>query len=207
MNTSTTSTVSILNIIENSPFWSSLSSGLIITIFAAFLLPFSISYFRKPKKIELFLKESGKNSIYLSKNGNNDLNYDFELVFRHLSGETLNHEIYWHLYIPKFTNPIPLSLGPNSLPTQKDEKNKDEIFTHFSGKMPGPIFTGTTHWFHYKFSGSFKSDVEQIKNNNRVTLYYFLSTEYGNFPKNLKQNLQTGEIDIETTNKLFLNIP
>lgn len=192
-------------IIEGSSFWSNLASSFIVASLIGLFLPTYLSYIKRPRKFEFFFRESGTDKLDLI-NNDNKVSYKIELAFRHLSGETFNHDIYWHLFIPSFIKPVPRSIGPASLPTQKEEASDGEEFIHFSGKMPGPIFTETTHWFHYEFFGSFNADDIQIPDSKIITVSYFFSTEYGNYPKNFKQNLKTGLIDIKTTNKLHLHI-
>lgn len=186
-------------------FWLSLASNLIAAILFAVLFPYYLQYFKRPKKLELFFRRTGGNSISITKEGGRS-NYDIELAFRHLSGETFKSGLYWHIYIPKYLNPAVVSLGPNTLPKQRDEIAGGKVYVHFSGKITEPIFTGTTHWFHYKFSGSFDSELKQLENKSFITLYYFISTEYGYYPKHLKSDLLSGEIDVETANKLILNL-
>ena len=192
-------------IINGSSFWSSLTSGFIVTALIGLFLPTYLSYIKRPKKFEFFFRDNGTNKLSLTKKDKN-INYIIELSFRHLSGETFSKGIYWHLYIPKFINSTPVSIGPSTLPTQREEMSDEEVFIHFSGKISEPIFTGTTHWFYYKFEGNFDANIKQILDSKVITLYYFISTEYGNYPNNFKQNLKTGLIDVKTANKLYLSV-
>lgn len=198
----------LIKTIDTSPFWSSLTSNLIVVILLGIFLPWYLSYIKRPKKLDFFLRESRADSTKAIKQDSGDFIYVIEPVFRHLSGETFQNDIYWHMYIPKFLNPIVESLGPDTVPMQREEKSGNgEIFIHFSGKFPGPIFTGTTHAFHYKFSGTFELPVEQKKENHEITIYYFFLTEYGNYPKGVEySDIDTGIIDIKTTGKLYLDI-
>lgn len=200
--------VCLIKTIDTSPFWSNLTSSLIVATLLSILLPRYLSYIKRPKKLDFFLRESRSDSIKAIKQSTGTFKYVIEPVFRHLSGETFRDDIYWHMHIPKFLNPVVESLGPDTLPMQREEKTGDgEILMHFSGKFPGPIFTGTTHAFHYKFSGTFELTAEQKQKNSKIIIYYFFSTEYGNYPRSVKfSDVGAGIIEVETTGKLYLDI-
>src|SRR6266702_4060572 len=108
--------ISVIEFVGTSPFWSNLISNLIVAVLIAIFLPWYLSYIKKPKFFEFFFRETGTDSMKLGKKDEKNLKYDIELAFRHFSGETFQHYVYWHLFIPSSLNPISETLGPNTLP-------------------------------------------------------------------------------------------
>lgn len=198
--------VGILKYIENSSFLSSLLSGLLVAGLFGLLFPYYFEYKKKPKNLELFFRDNGTDTLGFNKDESGKLSYSIELAFRHAHGQAFYNHIYWHIYIPKFLNPIATSLGPNTLPTTRIEENDDGVFVHFSGKITEQVFPETTHWFHYKFTGSIEDNQVQIENKQKITIYYFNSTEYGNYPKKLKIDINNGLVDVKKAGRLYLSI-
>lgn len=193
--------------VDTSPFWSSLVSNIIVVGLLSLFLPWYIAYTKRPKKLEFFFRNSGSDSVYLKKIESDEIKYELDLAIRHPSGHSFINGVYWHLYFPKNLNPITTPLELNTLPRQQEEKGISENWVHFSGKIANPIFTGTTQAFLYKFSGALASNNEQGSGNDKVTIHYYFSTEYGNYPRTVKfPNSASGAIDIATTGELYIEI-
>lgn len=184
-----------------SDFWSNLLASLVVGIMLALVFPYYLDYLQRPRDLKFQFNSTNNDILKLTKTGENKLSYVFQLDLTHLRGsKSFNQPIIWHLYLPKTINPK-IDQIPGSTLNYTSEV-VDNAFI-LQGKIEGPIYANSVSKLFLNISGSF--DVVPSTWNKKIPLYYYFSTEYGNYPRNfIKDNPNRNKATLNTMSKLYL---
>jgi hypothetical protein len=123
------------------------------------------------------------------------------LDLTHLRGsKSFSQPIIWHLYLPKAINPKVDQIPGFTLNYSTEEVDNAFIL---QGKIEGPIYANSVSKLFLTISGSF--NVVPSTWDKKIPLFYYFSTEYGNYPSNfIKANPNRNKATLNTMNKLYL---
>ncbi len=189
---------SYLKYFDLQSFITNFVSGLLLLVIGSIFLPRYLRYLRRPKMVEFFFNETSCNKIKAKNCGNGKFEFDFEPILRHDSEEPIREGVFWSLHFPEFVEVTVISLGKTTMPGTEDNLN-------FYGKINHTIFKDGTFRLQYRFVCKF--DISNIQEHfHRFAILSWFSTEFGDYPKNLKRKNKYGDLDIQTMTPLWVEL-
>jgi len=170
-------------------FWSSILSGLIVSLLIGFIVYQYTNIFKSPK-LSFVVKQNGfyRDTILLSEGRQGNYEATFQFAIKNSGNQTINAgEGYWHLYI-KTDSPTIFS-APG-----EQNHNRDLIQSQV---YPGAYLDIN---FFYKLVVK-KDDI------GKAEIPYFFQTAYGNYPKTVKIDPKTGNVPWEDMDYIKFELP
>jgi hypothetical protein len=191
--------ITIGNEILNSPFYSALASGFVISGVIGLLLPSYLLYLKRPKKLEFLFTESGRKENDFRINNQASAEYKFHLSFKNSSkGAYFKEVVYWHLFIPRCLGANVVSVEDvNKMPIRRDA---GEGYEHFSGSVDYAIYPDLVRMLGYQFEVRLPHGDEPGEKLDSFVLYYYFGTEFGLYPNSVKI-----DFDLIQCSKLSIN--
>lgn len=171
----TTSTTTLLAMIDSSPFWSSfladLFAGLLILILASWLIP-KLFRWREMPSVRLLDFKRRKDAFVFTSAGT-EWETSLRLIIQNRGNKTLE-KYYWEMYIENgLTVELPriaTQPGHATIASEAGEK-----FTRWYGYMVLPIFPLDDVDFPIEIK-------IKLQARRSVTIFYFFRTDYGQSP-------------------------
>lgn len=133
-------------------------------------------------------------TVDVSNTEKSDTRLQFSL--KNIGQETFgSDEVYWHIFVDGDTEIIKLTYFGEK-PGQLDTNLFNKRFHHFRDLLKKPTFPGRS-------TDLFYVTVRNI-NNNKINMYYILSTAHGMLPKNAKID-KNGDFNPSTFGKIKIN--
>jgi len=190
----------IFSAIDNSAFLSNLAADIIVGIILTLLVPFYLGWLKKPRNLNFIFSETSTDS-QLMKLEAGIYSCTIHPIFEHGGGNPFLNEIFWHLYFPEMLKVEVIDFRSLGKPLE----NTRGGYRHIYGSVDKNIYEKTKLELPYKFVCKFSPASTTVK---KIEIKYFLSTEFGYFPRGLLINHgNTGSKTLNTMSKLTLEIP
>jgi hypothetical protein len=170
-------------------FWSSILSGLIVSGIIGFIVYQYTNIFKLPE-LGFVVKQNGfyRNKILLTKNIKGGYEASFQFAIKNSGNKTIEPgEGYWHLYLDTTSNIVFSDPG--------EPNHKRDI-------IQAPIYPDS----FFDLNLVYKLDIKK-EDLDKKKIPYFFQTIYGNYPKSVKMNSDTGQVLFKDMNFIQYELP